>query len=185
MPPRWQLLDLVRRGGVCAEVGVWKGDFAKEILGIVEPSKLHLIDPWQAVTGEAYKAARYGGKLDEGQSDMDALYQGVLDRFAKQRRSGVVSVHRMPSQDAAATLPDSHFDFIYLDGNHRYEFVRGDLAAFAPKLRAGGVLAGDDYGLEGWWKDGVTRAVDEFVAKGAATIELVVHRQFALRPRTE
>jgi hypothetical protein len=179
--PRRQVLDLVPRGAVCAEVGVWKGNFSQRILEVVQPSELHLIDPWRAFGGDDYEGARYGGKLEQGQAEMDAVHESVLRRFAAERSAGVVHVHRMLSLEAAAALPDGRFDFVYIDGNHRYEFVRDDLAAFAPKLRPGGVLAGDDYGVEGWWENGVTRAVDEFVASGAAEVVLQAGTQFALR----
>ena len=38
-------LHLIKPGDVCAEVGVWKGEFSHYILQC-KPSKLHLIDPW-------------------------------------------------------------------------------------------------------------------------------------------
>jgi hypothetical protein len=44
--------------------------------------------------------------------------------------------------------------------------VKKDLEVFALKVKPGGLLAGDDYGVRGWWEHGVTRAVDEFVARG-------------------
>jgi hypothetical protein len=178
---RARLLDALPTGGAGAEIGVWKGDFSARILEVVRPSRLHLIDPWQAIPAEAYKGARYGGKLTDGQAEMDELHDAVLRRFERERRAGVVDVHRLPSVDAAARLPDGELDFVYIDGNHRYEFVKADLEAYAPKLRPGGLLAGDDYGVAGWWEDGVTRAVDEFVASGAATVVSLEDGQFLLR----
>jgi hypothetical protein len=35
------------KGSVCAEIGVWKGDYSDLILTITSPKKLHLIDPWE------------------------------------------------------------------------------------------------------------------------------------------
>ncbi len=179
--PRVRLLKRLPKGGVCAEIGVWKGDFSERIVEVVRPARLDLIDPWQAVTDEGYERARYGGKLGEGQAEMDALYAAVLERFERERRKGVVRVHRLTSLEAAKRFRAAEFDFVYIDGNHRYEFVKADLEAYAPKVRPGGFLAGDDYGVEGWWGDGVTRAVDEFVASGAATVVSLDDRQFLLR----
>jgi hypothetical protein len=180
-PPRVRLLERLPKGGVCAEIGVWKGDFSERILAVVRPARLHLIDPWQAVAGQDYESARYGGKLAEGQAEMDAIYAAVLERFARERRNGIVEVHRLTSAEAAERFRDGDLDFVYIDGNHRYEFVKADLEAYAPKLRPGGFLAGDDYGVEGWWEDGVTRAVDEFVRSGAATVVSLENHQFLLR----
>ena len=181
-PRRQKLLDMIPRGAVCAEVGVWRGDFSDRILRVAQPSRLHLIDPWRAFDDGAYEGAWYGGRLEHGQADMDALYRSVLDRFSSERERGVVQVHRMMSTEAADTLPDAFFDFVYIDGNHMYEFVLADLQAFAPKVRPGGLLAGDDYGVQGWWGDGVTKAVDEFVGSGAATVVMLEQSQFVLHP---
>jgi predicted O-methyltransferase YrrM len=92
-----------------------------------------------------------------------------------------VQVHRLPSAEAALRFPDGHFDFVYIDGDHHEQKVREDLAAWGPKVRPGGIIGGDDYGLEGWWHDGVTRAVEEFVASGRAEQVMIDGTQFALR----
>jgi hypothetical protein len=178
---RSTLLKLVPPGSICAEVGVWKGDFAQRILDTVAPAELHLIDPWQAMDEGAYAGAWYGGRLERGQADMDAVHQSVFDRFARARESGVVHVHRLPSTEAAPLFPDAHFDFVYIDGNHFEEFVSADLAAWSTKVRPGGLIGGDDYGLDGWWDDGVTKAVDAFVRSGAASLVMTDRTQFALR----
>ncbi len=177
------VLKLAPRGSVCAELGVWQGDFAAEILRVVRPSKLHLIDPWTFMTDDAYSDARYGGKVAPDQAAMDRLHESVLARFAGQIANGTVEVHRCGSQEASARFADGSFDWVYVDGNHLYEFVRADLELYDPKLRSGGVLAGDDYGEPGWWLDGVTRAVDEFVAAGRYEVVSFAASQFVLRKR--
>jgi hypothetical protein len=166
---------------VCAEIGVWKGDFAARILDVVRPARLHLVDPWAFMTDEAYAESRYGGKAAADQAAMDELHAGVLRRFAGPIAEGVVEVHRCESREAAAVFPDASLDWVYIDGNHLYEHVRSDLALYAPKVKPGGLVAGDDYGEAGWWEDGVTRAVDEFVAeRGYEVVSLAAH-QFVLR----
>ena len=48
----------------------------------------------------------------------------------------------------------SHDDWIYVDGNHLYEFVRADLELSLRKARRGGFITGDDYQDGGWWAVG-------------------------------
>jgi hypothetical protein len=43
------------------------------------------------------------------------------------------------------------------------------------------LIAGDDYGKTGWWADGVTRAVDEFVAASNSRLLSTKRSQFVLR----
>ncbi len=175
------LLHQVPPGGVAAEIGVWKGDFSRAILDIARPSKLHLIDPWKFEGGAEYAESLYGRNAVGGQAAMDATYDAVRRRFAPEIGAGTVVVHRAASSEAVRDFADGAFDWIYLDGNHLYEFVKGDLTAYCPKVRPGGFLAGDDYGVAGWWQDGVTRAVEEFVAAGHCRKVLVKSQQFLLQ----
>ena len=65
------------------------------------------------------------------------------------------------STEAAAALPA--VDFVFIDGLHTYEGVVADIDAYYPKMAAGGVMIFNDYGSAHY--PGVTRAVDEFVAR--------------------
>jgi hypothetical protein len=178
---RGWLLGLLPRGAVGAELGVWKGDFSARTLATVHPHTLHLVDPWHFEAGEEYTGAWYGGTLADGQDAMDAIHASVLDRFSDEIARGQVQIHRMPSADAAARFDDEQLDWVYVDGNHLYEYVRADLEAYLPKVRRGGYVTGDDYGDGGWWNGGVKRAVDEFVGSGACELVGIRGRQFVLR----
>ena len=126
-PKREFLLQQMPTGGVCAEIGVWQGDFSARILEVTRPRLLHLIDPWRHEAAEAYKNAWYGGRLERGQAQMDDIYRRVVDRFAAEARAGRVVIHRAPSAVAVAAFADAEFDSVYVDGNHLYEFVKLDL----------------------------------------------------------
>lgn len=77
---RRQLLRLLPKESIGAEIGVWKGDFSEEILRLVRPRELHLIDPWMFQLG--FASRWYGGAIAKSQIDMDLIYQNVLQRFA-------------------------------------------------------------------------------------------------------
>ncbi len=49
------------------------------------------------------------------------------------------------SFDRAKDFEDGSIDFIFIDANHTYEFVSKDIAAFLPKMKKGGVMAGHDF----------------------------------------
>lgn len=160
---RKRVLRAIPRDAVCAEIGVWKGDFAARIRAVARPRELHLIDQWRFVP--AYPRRWYGGADARSQADMDRIHDKVLDRFAGDPR---VVIHRQPSETAALAFADGTFDWVYIDADHSYEAVRADLLGWAPKIRPGGVLVGDDY----TWRDEqgalpVRRAVDEFVKNRA------------------
>ena len=50
-----------------------------------------------------------------------------------------------PSAEAAATFADGSLDLVFVDGCHETEAVIHDIELWLPKLRPGGVIAGDDY----------------------------------------
>jgi Methyltransferase domain len=178
---RERFLNRLPRQSVCAEIGVYRGDFAQLILKATNPKKLHLIDPWRFEIDPAYARSLYGGSSGRSQSNMDAIYGSVLQRFRSAIKSGAVEVHRNMSSEYCANFQDNYFDWIYIDGNHQYEFVKQDLEMYLPKIKTEGLIAGDDYGSPGWWQDGVTKAVDEAVQAGRFEKLLIEDRQFLLR----
>jgi hypothetical protein len=178
---RMFLLKMLPKRSHGAEVGVHMGDFSAQMLSVVKPAKLHLIDPWKHETDEIYADALYGGKAGDGQSEMDQRYKSVCERFARAISSGRVVVHREYSTEALAALPDDSLDWIYIDGNHQEEFVSADLELSLVKVRPEGLITGDDYHSQGWWQGGVKRAVDELAATSAVEMLAVRNQQFVLR----
>lgn len=175
------LLEMMPKGACCLEIGTWKGDFSAQIIEVTRPAQLHLVDPWKCEEGSVYEEAWYGEKKSGGQAAMDAIYQGVCERFREEINAGVVHVHREYSDRACSAFEDGFFDWIYIDGNHLYEFVKADLENYFPKVRPGGFISGDDYLEGGWWKGGVKKAVDEFVASGCCEPVVFRNQQFILR----
>jgi SAM-dependent methyltransferase len=169
------------RNGAVAEIGVDLGDFSEKILALNRPRELHLIDPWTVESGEyrqrevALESAR---KLDSV-----ARFAFVRERFSSDIAGGSVILHRANSEVAGAEFPDEFFDWVYIDGNHSYEFVRQDLELYFRKLKPGGYIVCDDYHHAGFWNDGVTRAVDEFMATGRARRIFKRRSQFVMRKR--
>ena len=113
---------------------------------------------------------------------MDAIYEGVKKRYAAEiaPQPGRDRIGCPPSTSPPSS-PTSSLDWVYIDGDHTHRAVLADLEAFYPKVRIGGIISGDDYANPGWWHDGVTTAVNEFVRTSAVTIEAVHLEQFVLR----
>jgi hypothetical protein len=61
---------------------------------------------------------------------------------------------RSDSVNGAELFNDESLDFIYIDANHKYEFVKQDMETWFPKLRNGGIFAGHDYLKMDWYADG-------------------------------
>jgi hypothetical protein len=169
------LFDILPKNSICAEVGVWKGDFSQEILDHLNPKELYLIDPWLYIP--SYSESWYGGAEAKSQEDMDKIYFNVIERFKNNSR---VEILKMSSTEASKIFPDNYFDFVYIDSCHLYEYIRQDLNVWYPKIKLGRILAGDDYGTEGWWNNGPQIAVDEFVKENKLEL-FVKNNQFIIR----
>ena len=180
-PRRRQVLGRMPKRSVCAEIGVWRGDFSATILHQVKPKRLHLIDPWRFVDSGSHAQSWYGGRIAKDQADMDAMHTRVRRRFAAPIEDGTVVIDRRDSAEAASDLPEGYFDWVYVDGDHAYEGIRRDLRLYRPLVKAGGFICGDDYRDDEWWGDGVIRAVDELVESEAVHVVLLDHAQFILQ----
>lgn len=138
MSRRQFLLELLPKHAVCAEIGVWKGDFASEILRATQPRRLHLIDPWKHEAGEEYQEAWYGNRLRLDQAGIDGIYEAVCARFETETRAGTVEIHRGRSGEVLSAFPGGYLDWVYIDGNHLYEFVIRDLDCHSRRQRRAG-----------------------------------------------
>lgn len=118
---------------VGAEIGVWQGEYAEVLCQAVPGLNLTCVDPWRQ-----YKT--YNDKKNS-QARLDDAYRQTVARLTPYG----CTILRMTSLEAAATIPDGSLDFVFIDGNHSEPFISQDLAAWAPKVRSGGIVAGHDY----------------------------------------
>jgi hypothetical protein len=125
------------------EVGVWKGRLTEWILSAVKPSHYALVDPWRFQP--EFPTRMFGGTEAGGQADMDSIFNTLYDKVQTNGWDKTVQFFRKDSSTAAHELPNDSFDWAYIDGNHYYEWALEDLRLYAPKLKVGGYLMGDDY----------------------------------------
>ena len=170
------LLRELPRGSVGCEVGVWKGDFSREISRIVKPRRLYLVDPW--LFQPDYPGTWYGGSIAKSQRDMDAIHESVVQRFVNDKNVCVIS---MKTEDLSDEIPDEHLDWVYIDGNHEYDHVLRDLETYFTKVKRNGIICGDDYDRNKENNYPITRAVSEFLKAGTCELLWTKKNQFFLR----
>lgn len=126
----------------CVEIGVLYGENALSILSVLDNiNKIYLVDIVEC----------------EGAKD-----------YLKSFNDKIEYMIPMPSIEAAKLVPDKSLDYIYIDGDHRYEGFMDDLNAWYPKLADGGMIAGHDY-----FATGVSKAAKEFFADKNKQISVV------------
>lgn len=144
---------------VGAEIGVQLGKNAESMLQLLNIKKLYLIDPY----------IHYKKNIHNIAQNFPSVLARAIEKLFRFRNK-IVWVKKM-SADAVHLVPNN-LDFVYIDGNHTYDFVKQDLENYWPKIKKGGVLAGHDYFLNALLIRGkmvgeleVKKAVDEFVKK--------------------
>ncbi len=143
--------------GQGVEIGVYQGDFSKKILEYTKLAKLYCVDPWRE-----FDYLEYVDMANDNQLVQDQRYEVTrkkLELFTT--RSEII---RDISEAARVRFDNESLDFIYIDANHSYEGCLQDLQMWWPKLKVGGLMAGDDYTNtdNGVTKYGVKLAVDQF-----------------------
>jgi len=141
---RAKLLKFLPKNSICAELGILHCNYSEKILTITKPKKLHLIDCNNRYIKEA-----------------ERKFRDIIS-------DGRVELHLGNSYDILRTFPDKYFDWVYIDANHLYSFVKKDLEIAHLKIKNKGLIFCHDYTFYDHILNlyyGVIPAVNEFCNK--------------------
>jgi len=122
------------------EVGVCEGRNAASMLSIIPDLHLTLVDPYMVYE---YKKFRRHTKWKWHLPTMDIVRRRAIRKLSKYNVRWLMTT----SELASRCVPDESLDFVYIDGNHTFDFITQDLQFWFPKIRKGGILSGHDYGM--------------------------------------
>lgn len=148
-----------------AEIGVWNGALASELLQCHKRLTLLMVDRWEEV-GEDHPYRLSGAKIGQAtQADMERARE-ACERLAESRFYGDRAVPMQgESVQMAAAVEDGSLDLVFIDANHSFPGLMSDLTAWYPKVKPGGWIGGHDWGSKpagtNWDVQG---AVDTFIA---------------------
>lgn len=128
------------KNAICAEVGVYMGNFSQSILKESDPKELYLIDCWVDTEGQFPLAAGGSSRL------WDVMYEDIVERY---KSNDNVRIIRDYSKNAISQFPDNFFDWVYLDACHLYQYVLEDLILLHAKVKSNGFVLGHDMNLYG------------------------------------
>lgn len=150
-----EMSELFEDGFSCVEIGAYHGRSTAYMAGLIRDSghkvNFHVVDTWE------------GSK--EHDDSPEELVAAFKSNMADLGTDEYINMMHMTSLEAAKKFEDESLDFVLIDGSHQYEDVLNDIKAWLPKVKPGGVLAGDDYN---WTK--VERAVKEVFDVGGMRI---------------
>jgi predicted O-methyltransferase YrrM len=145
---------------IFVELGAWKGRstafMGVEIANSGKDIEFYSIDHWHGSLEEIPH------RVDEDVR-LGRLYEVYLENIRCVK--DYVKPIRSDSTEAAQQFADQSVDFVYVDAGHTYTAVARDIAAWWPKVRLGGVLAGDD-----WCTRSVRTAITDFFTPSGTDI---------------
>jgi hypothetical protein len=115
------------------EVGVAAGEYSLALMQANPQMTLYGVDPYTPYRGykDYVRLGTYTSLKEQAHKLLDGFPNyHFIEEF---------------STEAVLDFEDNSLDFVYLDGNHSYPYIDDDIAAWYPKIRKGGVLAGHDY----------------------------------------
>ena len=120
---------------VGAEIGISSGLNTFEVLSEwKEITKLYCIDSYPVYADFKQPVAQ-----------LSLLFCAIGIMIKEPRANLIVEDSVIASKD----FEDGCLDFVYIDANHSYDFVKKDILAWMPKVKKGGIIGGHDLD----WKD--------------------------------
>jgi len=147
------------------EVGSWMGASTCFIAGGLKGANARIaaVDNFQGMSTCGEDAAWYNRHFRQlgVKSTLEIFRENFAALGFSSRAEPVVSDSLAAAESLAARR--GTIDFIFIDGDHSYDACRADIAAWAPFVKRGGVMAFHDFGSRA---DGVTRAIFEQIKIG-------------------
>lgn len=144
------------------EVGTDHGQYAQQLCEGIPDLGLFCVDPWVAYTE---------GHDVKTQEDVNKIYEEAVERL----RPYFCTLLRSTSMDAVSLFEDNSLDFVFVDGNHSYDYVLEDITEWYKKVKPGGIIAGHDYKVDPVNDYGVIEAVEKFTTDNNISPWFVLH----------
>lgn len=135
------IADTLKDGDTVAEVGVWLGRSITYLAQLLKSQgkkvRIIAVDSFAGEPGQVLHepiVAAMGGSIRR------AFEENI-------KRCGVddmIEIIQGDSAESAAKVADDSLAFCFIDADHHYDAVKRDLAAWRPKVKATGILAGHD-----------------------------------------
>ena len=125
-----------------AEIGVYKGDFAHQMLQNCDSIKKYfMIDPWRHLDDWSKPANKNDYTFEKF-----LLETKEKTDFAAEKRV----ILRGKTTEIIKKIPDNTLDFAYIDGDHTLKGITIDLISLFDKIKVGGWIGGDDFSKSIW-----------------------------------
>ncbi len=138
----WSELINRRDLSIVAEIGVWRGTFASQILDLCPRiSRYYMVDPWRPLDD-------WNKPLNVSEDIFNQSYREAIDRTMTHQSK--IHVIREESKLGMEQIEPESLDFAYVDGDHTMRGIILDLISVLPRVKEGGIIGGDDFSSTPW-----------------------------------
>lgn len=132
--PRERLGNLFAEAGFNygAEIGVRKGKFSRVLLAANPDLHILCVDPWMPYGGRKY--------TKEKQDHIFEVCKETLKPFGDR-----VTYIRKTSMEGVKDVKKGSLDFVFIDGNHLFDYAMEDIIHWSRRVRSGGIIAVHDF----------------------------------------
>lgn len=146
-------------GAQVVELGCFQGKSSVAIASVLPPEgRLFCVDMFR---GMILQPGQVKPPIEEVIRINVTAFENNIEKFGVKEKVDFVV---MSTTEAANKFEANSIDLLFIDADHSYEGVMADLQNWYPKLKAGGWLFCDDYGVENF--PGVARAIKSFGLQG-------------------
>jgi len=142
------LISKTPENGTFVEIGAWLGKSSSYLVDNSGNRKIIIVDSWKGSPNEIGGSHKLATQTD--------IYEIFKQNMGDRKYESI----RGLSNEVANQFEDESLDTVFIDATHTYEAVKEDIRMWLPKVKKGGILAGDDY-VDGWI--GVIKAVKEML----------------------
>jgi hypothetical protein len=125
-----------------AEVGVYKGDFAYQLLQHCDSiEKYYMVDPWRHLDDWKKPANKNNNTFEKFLLETKKKTNFAADKTV---------ILRGKTTEVIEKIANESLDFAYIDGDHTLKGITIDLIRLFDKIRVGGWIGGDDFSRSIW-----------------------------------
>ena len=119
-----------------AEIGVLGGGYSIILNECIPGLRLYAVDSWGI--NEVKHGPYHARKYEEAKKRL-AIYPNTI-------------LIKNFSLEAVKDFGRESLDFVYIDANHKFDFIMRDIIEWGIRVKKGGVIAGHDYANTRWRK---------------------------------
>ena len=150
-----RMVDSSNEGATFVEVGAWFGKSTNHMATKIKESGKKIdfiaVDTWKGSLDEELHqniVGSFGGDI----------YSDFIENTILSGNDKSFKTIKDTSENASKQFPNNSIDYIMIDAGHDYDSVINDLKRWYHKVKPGGIVSGDDYGVF----TGVNEAAKEF-----------------------